>query len=315
VTRQQLGRTLLRLLGPLLLVLVIARMDDPAALVHAVGGAQVAPLGLAVALNGVALLLKVARWDVLLRTRGVRYPWSRATSAFLTSMYLGMLTPGRVGDVLRARYLRHDAQVPYAEGIASVVMDRLCDTYVLAAFVAFAAARYGAALGERLSWITWGAVAAVVVGPLVLLVPGLAERLLRRVYDKLGRDDHDGLPLFLEALRANVGRSLWLTLPLTLAAFFVNYLQGWLIASSLGLPLSFVDATCLLAVASLLGLLPISISGVGVRELFFAVVFPTLGLSAAAGVSFGLVVFFTLYLVNVAVGFVSWQLSPPPSGS
>jgi hypothetical protein len=41
-----------------------------------------------------------------------------------------------------------------------------------------------------------------------------------------------------------------------------------LVAHAMGLPMSFYDATCLLAIASLLGLLPISVSGVGVRATF-----------------------------------------------
>jgi uncharacterized protein (TIRG00374 family) len=309
-----LGRTALRLLGPLLLVVVIARMDDPAALWRAVASAAPAPLCLALALNLVNIVLKVARWDVLLRTRGIVYPWRRACAAFLASMFLGMLTPGRVGDALRAQYLRHDLGVPYAEGFASVVMDRLCDLYVLALFVAFAAVRYSAVLAGELAWITWGGVLAVIVGPLLFLVPGVAERLLGRAYRKLKRDDDEaGLTRFLTALRAHVGRALVVTIPLTLAAFLINYGQGWLIAHALGMEMSLVDATCLLAIASLLGLLPISVSGLGVRELFFSLIFPVLGLSAGQGVSFGLVVFVVMYVALALIGFVGWQVAPPPT--
>ena len=101
---------------------------------------------------------------------------------------------------------------------------------------------------------------------------------------------------------------------MTVLTFGVNYLQGYLIARSLGLSISLFDITCLLAIASLLGLLPVSISGVGVRELFFALVFPVLGYSAEVGVTYGLVVFVVIYLAIVAVGFVGWQVAPPPTG-
>jgi glycosyltransferase 2 family protein len=155
----------------------------------------------------------------------------------------------------------------------------------------------------------------VVVGPLLLLVPGVAERPMRIAYRKVGRDDDDeqGLARFLAALRANVGRPLLVTIPLTLAAFTINYVQGWLIGHALGLELSLLDATCLLAIASLLGLLPISVSGIGVRELFFSLIFPVLGLGAAQGVSFGLMVFLVLYLALAVIGFVGWQVAPPPT--
>lgn len=309
-------RTLVRLIGPVILVLVLVRMKDPGAIVRAVAAASFAPLAVAVLLNLVNIHLKVIRWDVILRTRGIRYPRRRAWAAFLTSLYVGLLTPGRVGDVLRAQYLRHDLDVPYAEGIASVVVDRLCDLYVLAAFVAVGVVRYAPVLVGSLAFVTWAGVVATVLGPLVLLVPGVAEAVLGRAFARFVPDDQgQGFTRFLAAVRANVGRPLLFTIPLTVATFFINYLQGWLIAHAIGLPMTFFDATCLLAIASLLGLLPISVSGVGVRELFFALAFPMLGFSAEAGVGFGLLVFFVIYLVIVLVGFVSFQIAPPPTAS
>ena len=312
--QRRLGRALVRLVGPVLLVLVIARMKDPGALLHALRRASLWPLGVAVLLNVVNIHLKVVRWDVILRTRGIHYPRRRAWGAFLTALYVGLLTPGRVGDVLRAQYLRHDLDVPYAEGLASVVVDRLCDLYVLVAFVAVGVVRYAPVIAGRLAVVTWAGVLAIALGPLLLLVPGVAERVLGRAFVKLSPGGEvAGLTRFLEAIRASVGRPLLITMPLTVATFVINYVQGWLIAHAMGLPMTFFDATCLLAIASLLGLLPISVSGVGVRELFFSLAFPLLGFASADGVVFGLLVFFVIYLIIVAVGFVSWQISPPPS--
>lgn len=314
--RRRVTAALVRLVGPALLVVVILKIPDRGAVLRAILSASLLPLALAVLLNGVNIHLKVVRWQVLLATRGIRYSTRRAWGAFLTSLYAGMLTPGRLGDILRAAYLRSEVGAPYSEGIASVVMDRLCDLYVLAVFVAFACVRYSSVISGKLAWIVWAGVAGTVVGPLVLLIPGIAELPLSRIYKRMARGEggQAGFERFLAALRANVGKPLLATIPLTIATFLVNYLQGWLIARSMGLDMSFVDATSLLAVASLLGLLPVSVSGVGVREAFFALVFPALGFSIGAGVTFGLLVFFVIYLVIAAIGFLAWQVSPPPSG-
>ncbi|WP_437997334.1 lysylphosphatidylglycerol synthase transmembrane domain-containing protein [Sorangium sp. So ce185] len=316
--RRTVVRALVRLIGPLLLAVVILRIDDRDAVLGALASASAGPLVLAAALNLLNIHLKVVRWDALLRARGIRYPLGRAWASFLTSLYVGIPTPGRIGDLLRIRYLRHDLGVPYAEGLASVVMDRLCDLYVLAAFVAVGVARYSAVIAGRLAWVTWGGIALTVLAPLVLLIPGLAERLMLAVSRKIPSDSAEAAEpgatsRFLVALRAQVGRGLLFTLPVTVATFVVNFLQGYLIARALGLSLSLFDVTCLLAIANLLGLLPISIAGVGVREFFFSLVFPALGFSAEQGVSFGLLVFAVVYLVVVALGFVSWQIAPPPT--
>jgi glycosyltransferase 2 family protein len=307
-----LTRAGVRLLGPVLLALMIARMHNRGEILRTIYQADPLPLVLAVLLNLLNVHLKVVRWQVLLRTRDIHYPLRRAWPAFLSSLYLGMLTPGRVGDLLRAQYLHCDLELPYSEGLASVVMDRLCDLYVLAVFVVFGALRFSSVVTGRLAGATWLLVAITVVPPLALLIPGIAERLANRVYARLAHGDTTGLSRFLDALRANVGPPLARTLPLTVATFLVTYTQGWLIGRALGFSISFVDASCFLAVANLLSLLPITISGIGVREVYFSRLFPWLGHTKAAGITFGLLVFLVTNLVFVALGFIVWQIAPPP---
>ena len=123
---------------------------------------------------------------------------------------------------------------------------------------------------------------------------------------------HTSLAALFEALRAMIGRAVLVAIPLTVASFAINYAQGWVVARALGIELSYLDVASLLATTSLLGLMPISVSGVGVRELFLALVFPALGLPAAQGVAFGLLVFVCNYLAIVFAGFVAWQVAPPP---
>lgn len=315
-----LGRLLLRLLGPVLLVVVLLRLDDPLKIHRTMAEANWALLATAILLNGLVVHLKVVRWRLLLARSGYRYPLGRAWLAFLASAYVALLTPGRVGDVLRVRYLKRDLGVPYAEGLASVVMDRFCDLYVLAAFVAGAAVHFAPVLAPELRWATWVCVAATALGPLVLLLRGPQERVLggafRALDARLGAGNlEDGFHRFSKALRANLGGSLGLTLPISVLAFLVNYAQGAMIAAAMGIDVSFVDVSGLLAIASLLGLLPITLSGVGVREALFAVVFPALGHSAEAGVSFGLLVFAVIYLATTIAGFVAWQVAPPSANA
>lgn len=307
-------RWALRLLGPVLLIVVLVKLKDRGALLALASNAAILPLVLALLLNSVAIHLKVVRWQILLKSRGHTYGTRDAWLAFCASLYLGMLTPGRVGDALRVQYLRHDRGVPYAEGFASIVVDRLCDMYILAAFAATAFAHFSSAIAGELAILGWASVAASVLGPLILWIPGLSEKLMSAAYRKVSRDTEGrGLAVFLAAVRGQTGKMLFVTLPLTVVSFVVSTAQGWLIARSIGLDLKPFDVLCLLAIASLLGLLPISVSGVGVREAFFAVVFPALGFTSADGVGFGLLVFTVIYLSNVIVGFVAWQIRPPPT--
>lgn len=310
-SRSDLLRVSIRLIGPILLIAVLWSLDDKAALWRAIKSCDPLLLVAALLLNVPVVHLKVERWRDLLAARGHRYPLKRSYAAVLSSIYLGMLTPGRVGDVLRIQYVRQEIGVPYAEGLAATVMDRFCDLYVLAAVVALGTLHFASALNSDLTYMSWVAVTIAFFAPTLFLLKGPAE-LFTHALSRLTVRWHTSLNALLEALRAMVGRALFVAIPLTIAGFAIVYAQGWVIARAMGIDLSYLDVASLLATTSLLGLMPISVSGVGVRELFLALVFPALGLLAEEGVVFGLLVFVCNYLAVVLAGFVAWQVSPPP---
>lgn len=305
----------IRLVGPALLVVVLTRLHGAGVVLEQLDRRDILPLAAAMLLGALSYYFKVLRWDVLLAARGHHYSRLRAWTSFLSSGYIGLLTPGRVGDLLRVQYLRHDLGIPYADGLALLTIDRLCDLYVLLAFACLGVALLGAALTGELALVLWLGVAVTALGPLLLLLPGLLRRVAAVLYRWLpGQPELAGLDRFLAGLKQQRPADIARAVVWTIVAFAINYLQGYLLAVALNLDLSPLDVVCLLAVSSLLGLLPISISGLGVRELFFALAFPLIGLSSEAGVIYGLGVFLVIYVAAVIMGFISWQVAPPPVG-
>lgn len=307
-------RLLVRLIGPVLLAIVIFRLDDKQALWAAVARAPVLTLVVVALINVPVIHFKILRWRALLAERGYTYSLKQSYAAVYSSAYLAIVTPGRVGDALRVQYVKHDLGTPYAEGLAVSLMDRFCDLYVLAGFVAIGVAHFASSMSPEVRYVTWITVAVATLMPLALLLPGPVEifsRLLSRITSKWQAP----VDVLLATLRALVKKGILVGVPLTIAAYLATYSQGYILARALELDLSFVDVASLLAVTSLLSLMPVSVSGVGVREAFLSVVFPTLGISAALGVAYGVMVFAVIYLTAAAAGFVAWQVAPPPFGT
>jgi hypothetical protein len=304
----------MRLLGPLLIVWVLWRFADLPLLADTFAQASVWPLVAAVLLDALVVHAKLWRWRHLLRSVEVPLSVGSAYRAYLPSLFLGLVTPGRVGDALRIQYLKRDHSVGYSDSLAVSIVDRLCDVYVLLAFVALGVVHLANALSAPLAQATWIAVVVVAFAPAFLFVRGVAEPAAQWLYGRLSDgESHAGLSVFFGALRRQVGLSLVRPVLLTVVAFVTNYVQAWLVAVALGIDLTFIDVAALLAISSLLSLLPISISGVGVRESFFALIFPALGLTATLGIAFGLGVFGVIYLPALLAGFVAWLLWPPPA--
>ena len=119
-------------------------------------------------------LLCPLRWRAL-TPAGLSRRWH--LRAYAESELLGLLTPGHVGaDLWRLRRLTH-ADVPRADAVSSVALDRFVGAVAVAAFVAFA----GTALPTRMILVLLGVGVAVGVGLLVArkVRPGLVPRLPR----------------------------------------------------------------------------------------------------------------------------------------
>jgi uncharacterized membrane protein YbhN (UPF0104 family) len=301
-------RWLVRLLGPLILAVLLLRTDSLAEVARAVSNASLLPLLVALSLNGIAVHTKVERWRRLLLTQGIVYPRKLAWGAFLSSMYLGMITPGRVGDGLRAHYLKSQLGTPYAVGLASVVVDRVCDLMVLGFVALLALVHFGAF--RLLPGVAWWLVGASAMLPVALVVTNRFDAPLLRIARRLPAGG--GLIAnVLLSVRSYSASAFLRAMPNTLLGFAVNCLQGQLLASALGLDLAPLDTSALVVLGSLIGLVPISISGVGLREALYFQLFPMLGHSASSGVVFGLVLFVLIHATLASVGFISWQLAPP----
>jgi len=305
-------RLAMRLLGPLLIVWVLWRFADRALLVNTLAEAAPWPLVGGALLGAVSVHAKLWRWRDLFRSADVSLSLGSAYRAYLPSLYLGLVTPGRVGDALRIQYLKRDHAVGYAESLAVSVVDRLCDVYVLLAFVALGVVHLASAVSAPLAHVAWIAVAVVAIAPAFLFVRGVAEPAAQWIYGRFSdAEHHAGLGVFFAALRRQVGMGLVAPVMVTVLAFLTNYVQAWLVAKALGIDLTFIDVAALLAISSLLSLLPISISGVGVRESFFALIFPALGLAGTLGIALGLGVFAIIYVPALLVGFFAWLAWPP----
>lgn len=313
--RRRLLRIGVRLIGPFLLLVLLLRLRDLDAVLAALTWSDAGPLTAGLALGVLAYPLKALRWRTLLAARGHRYPLPRALASLLSAGYVGHLTPGRVGDVLRLQYLRHDLGMAYPDGLALLMIDRCCDVYVPLVVAIVAASSLAPVLTGDLLLVTWLGVLFMGAGPPLLFIPATARwaaTLALRIAP--GWAAGEGTERFFAGLRQQRPRHLALASALTALALLLHYLQAYTVAVALDLGLSFPDVVGLLAISGVLAAVPITIGGLGVRELFLALAFPLLGGSAGAGVLFGLGVFLATHLPATALGFVSWQLAPPPLG-
>src|SRR5690606_28203341 len=96
---------LLRGLGLALLALLLWRLDAAQVIVQV---RRADPLRFGLAFIGLLPLiwLKTVRWQALLHALGLRYRLRPAYLAYFGSLYVGLLTPGRLGEFVKAAYVQ-----------------------------------------------------------------------------------------------------------------------------------------------------------------------------------------------------------------
>ncbi len=307
-------RNVLRLIGLGLLALLLWRLDTRQ-IAAILGGAEWTLVAAAFALNLPQVLLKGMRWRWLLKAQGIRYGVMPASLAYFGSIFIGLFTPGRLGEFIKAVHVSRDCNVPAKRAFSSVLADRLFDLYALAivgglALVALGSIRPLVLLGSL------GGLALALILPLVLLLNGRAFVWMQSWGMRLGKL---GRALFtpegwVAELRNGLLQLGWTSLgqalALTVLAYAVLYTQAFLLALALDIDIGVLQVSFAMALGSLVTLIPVSISGLGTREAAVVAYLGADGVGLEAAMSFSLLVFITFYVGAAVIGAVAWFVKP-----
>ena len=103
------------LLGIVLFAYILLQIDF-SRLVKILGSVDPIYLFVSALLAPVILFLMAARWNYLLTTLGTKYGMGRSYSSLIKSALLGEVTPGRLGEFLRAKYVINETDTSAGKG-------------------------------------------------------------------------------------------------------------------------------------------------------------------------------------------------------
>lgn len=246
----------------LVVYVMVTRFEIGRAFGHLYDSPRFAWVGLVVAGMVLNFGLAAGRFRTILRGADHRVGYGRSLAAILSAWPLGLLLPARTNDLTRAYFLRD--RVPPWETAGAVVAERCID---LQTVLLFAAAGLG--LVDRWAWS--GAVLGVVAAGwgMAYLVLAAEEWVASWSFVAPYRSR-------LEAL-SGVVRAL-LERPLVGAAAVGQSVGVWLVSvGSVGLlcgmfevGLGWREVLAVWPLASLVGMVPVTVGGIGTRDAAFA---------------------------------------------
>ena len=264
--RQLRGKIMLSLVFGVLVIAVLSLVADARALTTTLNDFAWELLPLILGLTLFNYALRFLKWQYYLRLIGVRGLSTRDSAGIFFSAFTMVMTPGKVGELLKSYLLRRVAGTPVAVSAPIIVAERLTDGLAMVAL---------AALGLTQSRFGWPVLALTLVGA----VAGIAIVQHRPTVERLLRAGERIGPLStrIHHLRDFLGsaRELLRPWPLALAVGtgFVSWLGEcvafYLVLIGLGLPGSWallIAATSILALATLLGSASMLPGGLGVAD-------------------------------------------------
>jgi hypothetical protein len=261
--------------------------------------ARLLELGLAIVLYFVACAVRGERWNVLLIENGAS-PRRADTYSLIAVGYLGNnVLPARAGDALRVVLIAPRAATDRRTAIGTLVAERLCDVLVLALLFASLAVTLfsgaGVDLGGRLELV------ALLVGG-ALALGGLAAALLHH------RGHLRPIVRFLAPMAAATrnlrGRHGAEVLVLTVVVWALEGLVWWLTAQAAGLGIDVVEGLYLLALASMMVLVPAGPGYAGTMDAAVVVGARALAVPGGAAVTYLLLLRFVLMVPIGIAGLV-----------
>jgi glycosyltransferase 2 family protein len=270
----------LRLLGIVLFVVILFRVD-----LKAIGKTMLDSdawlLAVAVVFQLLVLLSKGIRWHLMNSRGNSRAEWKLSLGRFYESYAVGVVTPARMGELLKAGHEKGKNNI--IGSALRVLAERGLDIgiFLSLAGLSVASGYYTGFSGAFGLWVVAGALLIILLSVLMLVSRHFIT-LLNKVLNYLPGKFKT---VVLEPKRYPAP----LTLQIFLLSIFSNlsyFISCYYLGLAAGLEANFIWISGAVAVSGLLNMLPVTIMGLGTRELIFLYVFQTFDQDVALAFSF-----------------------------
>lgn len=251
------------------------------------------------------LLLQAYKWSCILKSQGVRlaFPW--LLKAYMISIFWSALTPGRLGTFVRAKYVMDKTKKPMGQCVSGIVLDKMLD--MLSLFVLSFAGTV-ALIGYLSGTVLYAVVLLFVMfcaACTFLLNRGMSRRVMKMLYgvlvpEKLKGDAKSAFGSFYESIPAF--RDMTWPFACTLASWLSVHTAAYFISLSLGINVPYYVFVTSFAIATIISLIPVTVSGFGTREATLIALFLPFGAAPGAVVAMSMLYFVTTDVLPSAAG-------------
>ena len=306
------NKWLIHLFGIFIFIFILSRIDLSKTL-EILLNANILYLAVALTLIILSFPIKAMRWQLLMKAQNIDYSLKDSTVMYAAAVYMGVITPGRIGDFIKVFYLKNDNH-SFGKSFASILSDRLFDLISLL-LLGYVGMLLFITLFEReiiiLSCIFAGTILLVIffiykkdfsMG----ILEYISSNFIPERYRERANTSFSDLCNGIKTLTIN---QFTLATFITFFGWIIYFLTMYLLALSIDINIPFLYLATCVSISAVITLIPISISGIGTRDATLIILFSYLGLSKESAIAFSVMILF-MYAVNGFIGLVAWLKKP-----
>ncbi len=300
---------ILSLIGIALFFIILSRINL-GALANIFTHINILFLFLALLVNCIAIIFKSLKWKIIVNSIKPTFSLNNSIIAFFVGFSFSTITPAKLGDFIKVFYIADDNCGP-GRSLSTIVIDRLIDI-ILLFFIALVGI-LGFSVFYHIEIVSISTAVIIICGFIAgiyivlnkkmlsallkpffnIFVPHLLKNKVTLYYD----DFFTGLFAFYHDRRRFFSSIFY-----GLLSWIPPFIYGYLLALSIGIEAGIFFFVLVIPVISLLDLIPISISGIGTRDMALIFLFGLKGISAEQAVAFSLIYLFMSYWLVALIG-------------
>lgn len=258
-------------------------------------------------------IVKAFRWNRIKADQNINYSLKDSILMYYSAIYIGALTPGRLGEFVKILYLRSDNHRT-GSALFNTILDRLYDLGFLCLVGCAGLFIFGSYVTSNATYLILFFILLVLGAAVFFWKRSMFKRLFLRIVDfiipkKRAASFRVNTEHFFSQFELISPAKYLLYGFYTLISWLLYYLMLFAAAKGLGMDISFWVLSIVVSLAALVTLLPVSISGIGTRDVIFLLILGTLGVAKEVIIAFSLSVLLLL-LLSTAIGFVCWLFKP-----
>jgi len=246
------------------------------------------------------------KWGILVNLKDSKASLKFLIEAHLKGLFLGIITPGRLGEFYRAKYLSEKTGSSLGRNFYTALVDRIMDIIITVAVSLLSIVFFVFSVVDRqFAIILLGITSIIIFGVVIILFMlfegGWTKKILNRMIATTSFKKWGNIFIgdFFDSVKELSFFVFVRLLILALISYFLSVFIYFILALSLGLKITFLQLFFINALVWIILLFPITFLGLGTRDASYIFFFSILNIGASSAVAFSMLILFTGIILSI----------------